>query len=100
MLRSDAAERFTDPRHSDAIAAEVITELLDRARMGESARRELQLFGPPRQVLLVEALPLLREDETVGAVAFVRDVSEARRVELKAACLGLQRCLGYPGASP
>src|SRR6202011_2081681 len=81
VLRSEAAERFTDPRHVDAIAAEVITELLDRARLGESARRELQLFGPPRQVLLVEALPLLRSEETVGAVAFVRDVSEARRVE-------------------
>ncbi len=81
VLRSDAAERFTDPRHADAIAAEVITELLDRARLGESARRELQLFGPPRQVLLVEALPLRRGDETIGAVAFVRDVSEARRVE-------------------
>jgi two-component system sensor histidine kinase SenX3 len=81
VLRSEAAERFTDPRHVDAIAAEVITELLDRARVGESARRELQLFGPPRQVLLVEALPLLRSEATVGAVAFVRDVSEARRVE-------------------
>lgn len=80
VLRSDAAERFVDPRHSDAIAAEVITELLDRARAGESARRGLQLFGPPRQVLFVEALPLSLND-TVGAVAFVRDVSEARRVE-------------------
>jgi two-component system sensor histidine kinase SenX3 len=80
VLRSEAAERFVDPRHSDAIAAEVITELLDRARTGETARRELQLFGPPRQVLLVEALPLAL-DGTVGAVAFVRDVSEARRVE-------------------
>jgi two-component system, OmpR family, sensor histidine kinase SenX3 len=80
VLRSEAAERFVDPRHSDAIAAEVITELLDRARTGDTARRELQLFGPPRQVLLVEALPLAL-DGTVGAVAFVRDVSEARRVE-------------------
>ncbi|HEY7137865.1 MAG TPA: ATP-binding protein [Acidimicrobiia bacterium] len=80
VLRSEAAERFVDPRHSDAIAAEVITELLDRARTGETARRELQLFGPPRQVLLVESLPLAL-DGTVGAVAFVRDVSEARRVE-------------------
>jgi two-component system, OmpR family, sensor histidine kinase SenX3 len=80
VLRSEAAERFVDPRHSDAIAADVITELLDRARTGETARRELQLFGPPRQVLLVEALPLAL-DGTVGAVAFVRDVSEARRVE-------------------
>jgi two-component system sensor histidine kinase SenX3 len=80
VMRSDAAERFADPRHSDAIAAEVITELLDRARAGETARRELQLFGPPRQVLLVEAIPLSLNG-TVGAVAFVRDVSEARRVE-------------------
>ncbi len=81
VLRSEAAQRYVDPRHADALAAEVITELLDRARQGESARRELQLFGPPRQVLLVESIPLMRHDEVIGAVAFVRDVSEARRIE-------------------
>jgi two-component system sensor histidine kinase SenX3 len=81
VLRSDAAQRFVDPRHSDAIAADVVTELLDRARTGTSARRELQLFGPPRQVVVVEAMPVVHEGGALGAVAFIRDVTEARRVE-------------------
>lgn len=81
VMRSEAAHRFVDPRHSDAIAAEVVTELLDRARTGTSGRRELQLFGPPRQVVVVEAMPVVHEGGTLGAVAFIRDVTEARRVE-------------------
>ncbi len=81
VMRSDAAQRFVDPRHSDALAADVVTELLDRARTGTSGRRELQLFGPPRQVVVIEAMPVVHEGGALGAVAFIRDVTEARRVE-------------------
>ena len=35
----------------------------------------------PRQVLQLRSFPLRRDGEVVGAVAFTRDVSEARRVE-------------------
>src|SRR5262249_56548432 len=48
---------------------------------GERAERELQLFGPPREVLRVRAAPLWRRNRVIGAVVFVRDVSELRRVE-------------------
>jgi two-component system, OmpR family, sensor histidine kinase SenX3 len=51
------------------------------ALTGHSSERELQLYGPPRQVLQLRAFPLRRDSETVGAVAFTRDVSESRRVE-------------------
>jgi two-component system sensor histidine kinase SenX3 len=55
--------------------------LLSPALRGERAQRELQLFGPPREVLLVRTAPLWRRNRVIGAVAFVRDVSELRRVE-------------------
>jgi len=80
-VRNPPAERFAGARHADALAEEVIDELLDRARRGEQGRRELQLFGPPREVLLVQAAPLLGTSGVLGAVAFVQDVSDARRVE-------------------
>jgi two-component system sensor histidine kinase SenX3 len=81
VLRNVSAGRFHDARHADALAAEAMQQLLDAARRGEAGQRELSLFGPPRQTLHVRALPLVANHEIVGAVAFVRDVSEARRVE-------------------
>jgi two-component system sensor histidine kinase SenX3 len=81
LLRNGMAERFHDGRHSDALAEEAIDELLRRALEGQSAERELQLFGPPREVLHLRAQPLLSGPIVVGAIAFVRDVTEARRVE-------------------
>ena len=48
---------------------------------GAASERELQLYGPPRQVLQLRAFPLRRDGEVVGAVGFTRDISESRRVE-------------------
>jgi two-component system sensor histidine kinase SenX3 len=81
LLRNDAATRVRGARHADILAEEALTRVLERALGGEAAERELQLFGPPRQVLHVRAFPLARGDETLGAVAFVRDVTDTRRVE-------------------
>jgi two-component system, OmpR family, sensor histidine kinase SenX3 len=81
IFRNRAAERFRDPRHAEALVAEAMREMLGRARRGERAERELQLFGPPREVLRLRVVPLLHGASAVGAVGFVRDVSELRRVE-------------------
>ncbi len=81
LLRNAAAGRFASARHADALVEEALNELLDGARSGEPGERELQLFGPPREVLQLRALPLRADGRVAGAVAFVRDVSEARRVE-------------------
>ena len=55
--------------------------LLSGALDGISGEDELALFGPPREVMRVRAVPLERDGELVGAAAFVRDVTELRRVE-------------------
>jgi len=81
VLHNEAAERYRAARHADALVEEAIGELLDGARRGERGERELQLFGPPREVLQVRAVPLRDRAEIIGAVAFIRDISEARRTD-------------------
>jgi two-component system sensor histidine kinase SenX3 len=81
VLRNDAARHFDGARHGEVLAEDALAELLLLALAGQPAERELQLYGPPRQVLLLRTHPLRSAGEVIGAVAFTRDVSEARRVE-------------------
>ncbi len=81
VLRNNAADRFNDARHADALAGDALRELLDRARAGEECSRELQLFGPPAEVFWMTARPLMAEGHRIGAVGLVRDVTEGRRIE-------------------
>jgi two-component system sensor histidine kinase SenX3 len=81
VFRNRAAERYRDPRLADAVAAGAITDLLEEARSGRAVERELQLFGPPRSVLQLQAIPLRVADEPLGAAVVVYDVSEIHRVD-------------------
>jgi len=81
VLRNLAAERFRNARRSDAVAEEMISRTLEDALAGEEVEREVTLHGPPREVLQVQAVPLSTAGRVVGAVAFVRDMTEIRRVE-------------------
>jgi two-component system sensor histidine kinase SenX3 len=81
VVRNAPARRFDGARHGEVLAQDAVDELLQAALEGVTSQRELQLYGPPRQVLQLRSFPLRRDGEVVGAVAFTRDVSEARRVE-------------------
>ncbi|MET0421882.1 MAG: ATP-binding protein [Acidimicrobiia bacterium] len=81
VFRNAAAERYRDARVADAVAASEIAAILESACAGAIVDRELQLFGPPRAVLRLRAVPLFDGDTLVGAAAFVQDVSELRRIE-------------------
>src|SRR6478609_6743237 len=81
VVRNAPARRFDGARHGEVLAREAVDELLQTALGGVTSQRELQLYGPPRQVLQLRSFPLRRDGEVVGAVAFTRDVSESRRVE-------------------
>jgi two-component system sensor histidine kinase SenX3 len=81
VVRNAVARRFAEARTGEVLAEEAVEDLLQSALDGHSSERELQLYGPPRQVLQLRAFPLRRDAEVVGAVAFTRDVSESRRVE-------------------
>ena len=81
IVRNAPARRFNGARHGQVLAQDAVDELLHTALEGVTSQRELQLYGPPRQVLQLRSFPLRRDGEVVGAVAFTRDVSESRRVE-------------------
>lgn len=81
VARNAAASRFRAARHSDAAVAELIDRLVARALEGEICEQELPLFGPPREVLVVRALPLQVDGAEGGAVVVVRDVTEQRRTD-------------------
>jgi len=81
VVRNAPARRFDGSRHGEVLARDAVDELLQTALGGATSQRELQLYGPPRQVLQLRSFPLRRDGEVVGAVAFTRDVSESRRVE-------------------
>ena len=78
---NEPAQRFLRARHADVLAEQAMAELLDQAIQGDAGERELQLFGPPKEMLHIRAVPLRDGAGVVGAVAFVRDVSEARRTD-------------------
>jgi two-component system, OmpR family, sensor histidine kinase SenX3 len=81
VYRNDPAASFLAARHSDALVEEAITALADDALRGRVAARELELFGPPRRMLNVRAVPLEDAARPSGALVVVEDTSERRRLE-------------------
>ncbi len=79
--RNDPAASFLAARHSDALVEEAITTMAADALRGRGAERELELFGPPRRVLSVRAVPLASETRPSGVLVVVEDTSERRRLE-------------------
>jgi two-component system sensor histidine kinase SenX3 len=79
--RNDPAATFLAARHSDALVEEAINSLAADALRGRQATRELELFGPPRRVLNVKAVPLEDPARPSGALVVVEDTSERRHLE-------------------
>ena len=73
----NAAARSLRGTHVGVLIDEAIARHLADARRGMSADEAIELYGPPKRVVKVEARPL----PDGGAVAFVQDISEQRRVE-------------------
>jgi two-component system sensor histidine kinase SenX3 len=81
VFRNGPAEDFHGARHGEALVEAALVELLDEAVAGRGGERTLELFGPPRRILVVTASPLLDGKRLMGAMALVEDVSERRRLE-------------------
>ena len=79
-VHNTAAEAFVEARHADALVEAAVGELMDAALHGEAASRTIELFGPPRRVVVVTTSPLHGSDGPT-AVAVVEDVTERRRLE-------------------
>ncbi|HSG78903.1 MAG TPA: ATP-binding protein [Acidimicrobiia bacterium] len=79
---NDAAESFIGAKYGEAVAEVRIRESIDEAIVARTpVERELELFTPRRRVLRLIAMPLDLGVESLGAVAYIRDVTEERRVE-------------------
>ena len=76
VFRNRVAETFADARHSDALVAAAVDELVTEALAGVPADRTIDLFGPPRRTLVITTVPL---DD--GALAVIDDISERRRLD-------------------
>ncbi len=81
VFRNPAAVAYVTGRHADALVEQAVVELLEAATEGRPQQRTLELYGPPRRVLLISAFPLAGGEEGAGAMAVVDDVSERRRLE-------------------
>ncbi len=76
------AARFLGGRHIDAIVDRSIREALEVVLATESGRvQEIELLGPPRRYLALSVEPLDDGERTVGAVAFLIDETNERRVD-------------------
>ena len=74
VLRNHAA---TFGGHADVLVGDVVTRLSTVARGGQRADERVSLFGPPRRVLMVRAVPLPEG----GALVTIDDLSERVRVD-------------------
>lgn len=83
VFENEVGHGFAQGRHGEALVAAAITDLLEAATRGAAASRELELYGPPRRTLVIDAYPLTSPSPASpgGALAVIADVSERRRLE-------------------
>jgi len=82
VFRNSLADEFHEARHGEALVEAAVAELADLAAGGASSERTLELFGPPRRTIVVAAAPLVvGDDDPLGAVVWIDDVTERRRLE-------------------
>lgn len=81
VYRNVRAASLMTSRHGDALAAQAVTELLEKTWHDGSAERTIDLYGPPRRTLTVRARLIDQGQHPLGAIAIIEDVSERRRLE-------------------
>ena len=80
VFRNDVAAEFDSGRHTDAIVAAALDEVISAARNGVQVERELDLYGPPRRFLVVRGAPIFHSSSTNGAILIIEDVTEIQRM--------------------
>ena len=83
VFRNASAKTFATSRHSEVLVEAALEELLAEAIKGKTAQREVQLYGPPDQTLLLQTFPLISSSaETPFAVAVIDDISHSQRLDI------------------
>ena len=77
VVYRNARSRALQGTHVGVLLDEAVERLLSGARRGVAGDRTVELYGPPKTVVVVAARPL----PDGGAVAFLEDVSDRRRLD-------------------
>jgi two-component system sensor histidine kinase SenX3 len=81
VYRNAVAQAFAGARHAEALVERAVQELLEESADGMPRRRNLDVFGPPRRMLVIKTVPLDDGNRPIGTLAVIEDVSERRRLE-------------------
>jgi two-component system sensor histidine kinase SenX3 len=82
VFRNSRAASLVEGRHADALAAQLVEELLSATWAGGApTERTLELYGPPRRTLTVGTHTIDDGQRPLGVIAVIEDVSERRRLE-------------------
>jgi len=82
VFENQVGAGYSGARHGDALVSAAVTDLLASAIAGSMSSRTLELYGPPRRTLMIDAYPLSVPSGAVsGALAVIDDVTERRRLE-------------------
>ncbi|MFN2507071.1 MAG: sensor histidine kinase [Acidimicrobiales bacterium] len=81
VFQNEQARRIIGMNETEALAQDAVTRLLKGAAEGQRGTDTLELYGPPRRTLWIEASPLETDWRGLGGVAVIEDVSEKRRLE-------------------
>jgi two-component system sensor histidine kinase SenX3 len=81
VYRNRLAARLAGTGDDGAAAEQEVEAVLDLALQGSRERRTLELYGPPRRVLVLSGRPLDDGGHPIGAAVVIEDVSERRRVD-------------------
>jgi two-component system sensor histidine kinase SenX3 len=76
-IRNDKAMRLGGAAHSDVLVRAAMDQHIARALKGAESESTVELYGPPRRMLHVRAVPL----PAGGAVVAVDDISERARLD-------------------
>jgi two-component system sensor histidine kinase SenX3 len=84
VFRNDTADTYLAARHGDALVDEAIADVATDALARSSGRpnvRTVDLFGPPRRVLVLTGFPTIVDGARSGASVVIDDVTDIRRLE-------------------
>lgn len=83
-FRNRVAAGYLAARHGEALVEEAIQALANDVLAGPRSGRSshtIELFGPPRRTLVVEANRLDHSSRELGAIVVIDDITDRRRLE-------------------
>jgi two-component system sensor histidine kinase SenX3 len=84
VFRNETAASYVGARHGDALVDEAIADVAADAlarSTGQPSARTVDLFGPPRRVLVLTGFPTSNGTGRTGASVVIDDVTDIRRLE-------------------